>query len=151
MIKTCRDCKKPLSLELFIKNKVFKDNFDTLCIFCNRKRVHAWRKLGKRNTAAETRRYYQRYPEKANARYAKHRAAKFKAIPSWVGPEEEFLIEEAYSLAKLRTKMFGFLWSVDHIFPLQGKEVCGLHVPLNLRVIPAKENSSKGNSFPEGY
>lgn len=76
---------------------------------------------------------------------AKRKAAKLNRTPIWLTEDDYWLIKEAYELASLRTKMFGFPWHVDHILPLQGKTVSGLHVPLNLQVIPAKENLAKGN------
>jgi 5-methylcytosine-specific restriction endonuclease McrA len=57
------------------------------------------------------------------------------------------MIEEIYHLANLRTKVTGIEWNVDHIIPLQSKKVCGLHVPWNLQVITASDNSIKGNRF----
>ena len=42
---------------------------------------------------------------------------------------------------------YGTVWHVDHIIPLQGKIVSGLHVVDNLQVIPGSENSRKGNRF----
>ena len=57
------------------------------------------------------------------------------------------MIEQAYELAALRTKMLGVAFEVDHILPLQGKLVSGLHVPENLQVIPATLNRAKSNSF----
>lgn len=82
-----------------------------------------------------------------NALTVKRRLAKLHRTPKWAGPEEQWLIKQAYQLAALRTKMFGFAWHVDHIVPLCGKIVSGLHVPANLRVIPAVENMSKLNKF----
>jgi hypothetical protein len=78
---------------------------------------------------------------------AKRRAIKMQRTPNWLTVDDLWMIEQAYELAALRTKMLGFVWHVDHIVPLQGKLVSGLHVPWNLQVIPAVENISKNNNF----
>jgi len=67
--------------------------------------------------------------------------------PEWLTADDFWMIEEAYALAEKRTNMFGFSWHVDHTIPLRGKRVSGLHVPQNLRVIPAKENMRKTNRY----
>jgi hypothetical protein len=81
------------------------------------------------------------------ANVAKRKAQKIKATPQWAN---EFFMSEAYHLARLRTKMMGFVWEVDHIIPLRSKMVCGLHVEHNLQVIPAIQNRLKHNTiWPE--
>jgi len=78
---------------------------------------------------------------------AKRKAAKIQRTPSWLTEIDFERIGNEYKLAALLTKVTGSSWHVDHIVPLQGKIVSGLHVPSNLRVLPAKENISKSNSF----
>jgi len=60
---------------------------------------------------------------------------------------DALVIGEAYALAKTRTETTGIAWHVDHIVPLRGKEVCGLHNAFNLQVIPAVQNLQKGNTL----
>lgn len=91
--------------------------------------------------------YRKDNPAKINAWSRKHQAAKIQRTPAWLNEDDFWMIEQAYELAQLRTKMFGFLWHVDHIIPLQGKLVSGLHVPTNLQVIPATLNQRKNNIF----
>lgn len=85
--------------------------------------------------------------DKAAANAGKHRASKLQRTPKWVDTEELWLIKEVYSLAALRTKMFGFSWHVDHIVPLKGKLVSGLHTISNLQVISGASNISKNNNY----
>lgn len=82
-----------------------------------------------------------------NAAVARRKAALLQRTPSWLTNDEHWIIEEAYELAARRTKLLGFDWHVDHIIPLQGKLVSGLHVPANLRVIPGIDNVRKKNTF----
>jgi hypothetical protein len=91
--------------------------------------------------------FRQKYPEKVNAKEAKRKTAKLHRTPLWLTEDDYWLIEQAYELAAKRTQLFGFSWHVDHIIPLQGKIVSGLHVPSNLQVIPASVNTSKQNKF----
>lgn len=58
-----------------------------------------------------------------------------------------FVCSENYDLARVRSKETGIEWHVDHIIPLRGETVCGLHVWYNLQTIPAKINQTKSNSF----
>jgi len=81
----------------------------------------------------------------AFAKLRKH--AKKQRTPKWLTKDDLWIMREAYALAVLRTKMLGILYEVDHIIPLQGELVSGLHVPLNLQVIPQKLNRAKWNHF----
>ena len=77
----------------------------------------------------------------------RRRAGKVKRTPKWITNEDIWLMREVYCLAAKRTKLHRFIWHVDHIIPLHGKTVSGLHVPNNLQVIPALLNCKKGNKL----
>lgn len=98
--------------------------------------------------AAEAKKKWkQENPHKVRADTIKRRVAKMRRTPAWLTEEDYWMIEQAYELAALRKKMFGFSWHVDHVIPLQGEMVSGLHVPTNLQVIPWIVNVSKANKY----
>jgi len=84
---------------------------------------------------------------KINALNSAHKKRIRQAIPKWVDKEHKERIKELYELANLRTRMFGYPWHVDHIIPIKGDTVCGLHVVENLQVIIGSENISKKNKY----
>ena len=78
---------------------------------------------------------------------AKRRSAKLKATPTWLTSSQLKEIEDLYWLSQDLQRVTGFTYHVDHIVPLQGRGVCGLHVPWNLQVLPSDINLQKGNSL----
>ena len=78
----------------------------------------------------------------------KHRRTKHKqATPKWLTQEHKAQIKQFYLDAMLVSKVTGVSYAVDHIVPLRGELVSGLHVPWNLAVITREENSKKSNKI----
>jgi len=112
-----------------------------------REDAKAWVKTNPDKVKAKTLRYIKKHPDAYTARAVASVARRAKRVPQWLTPDDRWLMREAYKLAKLRTQLFGFIWEVDHIIPLRGEFVSGLHVPTNLQVIPKTENRSKRNHY----
>lgn len=99
--------------------------------------------------AAKTREWKLNNPEKL-ALDKEVRCTRAKnARVLWDKELTDFVMSEAIDLRKRRKEAIGFNWHIDHIIPLKGANVCGLHVWNNLRVIPESVNLSKGNTFDE--
>ena len=109
-----------------------------------------WSKQNPEKVKLYAKRVRQTNKGRVNADTAQRRYAKLKRTPMWLTRDDRWMIQEAYDLAALRTKVFGFPWHVDHIIPLQGEAVSGLHVPTNLQVIPWLDNVVKANKFEVG-
>lgn len=98
----------------------------------------------------QMRQYFAKNPHLRAKLSSVQRAKTLQRTPTWLTDDDYWLIDEIYSLAALRSKTTGIEWHVDHIIPLRGKNVSGLHVPINLRVIPAIANLKKGNKYAFG-
>ena len=97
----------------------------------------------------EQRRYKREYQLKNPDLYktlVSLRRRRFRdATPKWLTAEQKMEIRLKYRLAIELSRRTGMRHAVDHIVPLQGDDVCGLHVPWNLQVITQEENLKKSN------
>jgi hypothetical protein len=101
-----------------------------------------WRKANPEHWKQYIKGWRQKYPERVLAWRNRRRALETQAMPSWVRTADLWVFHKE---CKRLSKETGVKHHVDHIVPLRGEAVCGLHVPWNLRIIPAAENNSKKN------
>jgi hypothetical protein len=176
-LKQCKTCKEIKNISLFAKHSSTKDRLQQSCKECDNARNREWYKRNKEykleyckeyreeNKEVVTERgkkYYQNNREKVlqyqknyrdsdkskgAAKAARRRSRLLKRTPKWLTKEEFGLIEAKYAIARWLSEVVGIPYEVDHIIPLQGKYVSGLHTPDNLSIIKAKENREKGNKY----
>jgi hypothetical protein len=161
--KKCTRCGEIKSPIQFGKNKSRSDGLHDACKICKSEMAKAlynkdkprilstnklWRDANKDKVLKISQNYYESNKQDFIVRSATRRAKKLQAtLP--LTKEQEQQIQDFYWLAKDLTAVSGETYHVDHIVPLQGKNVCGLHVPWNLQVLPADINLSKGNRYAD--
>ena len=133
---------------------------DGTCMACSREKEAKWKSLNRgkyleRKAISNEKRknknkcYEKEWrinnQEKRNAIEAKRRSAKLQRIPSWADKQE---ISMWYEAAEILSRG-GVSFHVDHIVPLQGKEVCGFHSQDNLQILPWYKNLQKSAKLKE--
>lgn len=96
---------------------------------------------------ARARQYQRDHAAEESARVMARKAAKLHRTPKWLSERDKQKIIAFYLQAKELTDTSGVVHVVDHVIPLRGRYVSGLHVPGNLQVITAAENLMKSNNF----
>jgi len=157
-VKTCTKCSQDKPLDSFYKRSD-RNSYHSWCKSCKHesgkqwniknKAKHselnaAWYESNKDAHLANSQQWYNdnkhRKLETTTAREARCKLA----TPIWADRE---LIKELYALARKLTEQTGVQHEVDHVIPLQGKNVSGFHIETNLQVITATENRQKSNKF----
>lgn len=139
--KYCSNCKKVLNINDFSKNSTNKNGLNGFCKSCLNNENKTYYEINKDIIRNEHKIYYENNKSKHNTRAAKRRSAKLNRTPSWVNFDK---IKEFY-------KNCPEGYHVDHIIPLQGKIISGLHVIENLQYLTSKDNLSKGNKWPNKW
>jgi hypothetical protein len=130
-----------------------------MCATCNLNHVKARYKNNPQKVIERAIKYNKENPEKAKRakkqwkinniskvqqESARRRAVKARRTLPWLNAGHFLEIECIYKYCSALRKI-GLDYEVDHIVPLRGATVSGLHVPWNLQVLPGSENASKGN------
>jgi len=151
-MKRCAKCGIEKDLSDFHKSKPNKDGRHYTCKECfskyyleNKERIDKrtsdYAKKHKKEGVQRCLKWKRKNKGICNRIQAKRRASKTHATPKWLTEFDLDYIKSIYNQASY----LGL--HVDHIVPLQGKNVSGLHVPWNLQLLTKSENSRKGNRY----
>ena len=173
--KVCSRCKQTCPTSAFVKQSSSKSGLGSYCSSCRKEKKADWYSNNKERADNYNRLYYDSHPdfranrsayasqyEKSNrylpefkakkcSREAKRRSYKLQATPAWLSQKQLSEIDEFYWLAQDLKAVSGQVYHVDHIVPLKGKLVCGLHVPWNLQILPSEINLSKSNKVKGAF
>lgn len=144
----CNSCQTDKDLLSFSKNSSRKTGYDQYCKQCRSDYVKKWRKTdrGAKTLKKTRRKFYLENKDYELAKSRQWRRGKKAGTPSWLTEEHHKEIQYVYSLARECSIITGERYEVDHIIPINGKNVCGLHVPWNLQILPRDLNSAKSNN-----
>ena len=115
-------------------------------------RVEYWQQYGGQNREKlreKSKRDYQENPDYYQVKSRIRQEGQLQATPNWLTKEQKAAISMVYREARKLTTLTGVKHVVDHIWPLNGKTSCGLHVPWNLKVVPEVDNLRKGRREPD--
>lgn len=173
--KKCTKCGEVKGLECFSKHKGNPDGLQYSCKECSNRSSKTYRQDNPKyltnyyqSNLNYLRDYYKKYhqdnqeamitrvqkwakenPDKNTAKTAKRRARMRNATPKWLTEEQDLQIKLLYKEAKELEEADGVKRHVDHIVPLKGKGVRGLHVPWNLQILTAEQNLSKNSGYSD--
>lgn len=156
---TCKECRKEQCKVSYLKRKnkiseyVKQKRKEQPEVFNKRRQkffdenptyLKDWQEANRERLNAKNREWKQANKAKVNASTRNRQARQLQATPPWFSKED---VQYYYNLAEYFTWLSGGFvkYHVDHVVPLRGKNVCGLHVQNNLQVINSVANLRKSN------
>lgn len=139
-MKVCSKCSTEKSLELFYNDKRHSDGKMSRCKACHHLAINDWRNRNRDICRAYDKEHRVRNPGKVRHDRAIRHAAQMNARPKWLTKDHLNEIKQFYVNCPAG-------YEVDHIVPLRGKEVKGLHVIWNLRYLNKSDNRKKSNKL----
>jgi hypothetical protein len=124
----------------FAKHPTGKHGVNTTCKSCRNEYRKQYYIANREKNLMESAVWAKNNAYRKRASTANRRALVLKATPKWANKE---VINNLYKEADSISKFANYQFEVDHIIPLQGKNVCGLHVENNLQIISMVQNRQK--------
>lgn len=165
-MKICQKCKQEKPLSAFGKHSSNRDGLQYRCKLCRKEdaslyfkslpqeerqrrlqKKREWKSENIDRVKSYQSMWYKKNRGKRNAYQMKREAQKDLRTPKWLTQQHFKEMQLFYEMAALLETVFPWKQHVDHIVPLQGKTVSGLHVPWNLQILSAKANIQKGNKY----
>jgi len=116
------------------------------CIAIEKRHTPEQRLAAKR---ANARRCNHKNPARIKANKIKYELQRAAATPRWLTAEDWTAMNALYYRARELTKTTGIRYEVDHVVPIAGSNVAGLHVPWNLQILTQAQNVSKSNRYAD--
>lgn len=106
-----------------------------------------WRLQNPERSKEAKRKYNSENPGRVRFWSSNRNARKAQATPIWETAADRARILAMHTEAARLTVERGEPYHVDHVIPIAGRKVCGLHVPANLQVLRGTDNAKKHNHF----
>ena len=147
-MKVCNTCQVNKPLDDYHNCRAFADGKVYTCKPCAKSRALKWNKNNPSRKKALGQKHYKENKGDYFKRAVQRQKRVIQATPSWADLER---IATIYEVCLKISEKTGVKHHVDHVVPLKGENVCGLHVEGNLAIIPAKMNLAKSNKHPYQY
>lgn len=150
IMKVCTKCLIKKSMLEFSKEKKGKLGIRSQCKLCAKQRYDEWVNKNPRVRSEKARIYSKRHRQTVKGKASRNNSnikRRMKTEASALGKQFNRFIKPIY-IRCVEYREMGFNFHVDHIIPINGENVSGLHVPWNLQIVTAEYNLTKRNSTP---